>query len=125
MQIWTTIRIRGEVCHAVLSFLNFDFLDMPINSTFIALILKVKNPSKVSYNRPISLCNVLYKLIAKVLVNRLKKIWFFIISQNQSAFIPGKLITNDILVAYEALYNMNVRMQGKVGCMALRWHMIG
>jgi hypothetical protein len=82
MQIWTTIRIRGEICHAVLSFLNSDFLDTPINSTFIALIPKVKNPSKVSYNIPISLCNVLYKLIAKVLTNRLKKIWFFIISQN-------------------------------------------
>jgi len=66
---WPTV--GSEVCKAVLSFLNDGQMDMGINSTNIVLIPKVNSPSKPSDFRPISLCNVLYKLISKVLANRL------------------------------------------------------
>jgi hypothetical protein len=118
---WNTV--KAEVCQTVLGFLNHDLFDVGINATHIALIPKIKNPSRVTDYRPISLCNVLYKLISKVLANRLKKVLPHIISQNQSAFIPGRLITDNVLVAFEAMHTMDRRMKGREGYMALKLDM--
>jgi hypothetical protein len=118
---WSTV--RNEVCMAILEFLNGGNFDASINETYITLIAKVKTPSRITIYRPISLCNVLYKLIAKVLANRLKKVLPHIILANQSAFVPGRLITDNILVAFEALQTMDARMKGKQGYMALKLDM--
>jgi hypothetical protein len=118
---WNTVKV--EVCQTVLGYLNHGLFDAAINATHIALIPKIKNPSKVSDYRPISLCNVLYKLISKVLANRLKKVLPHIISPNQSAFIPGRLITDNVLVAFEAMHTMDGRLKGRDGFMALKLDM--
>jgi len=98
-------------------------LDPRINSTYIALIPKISNPGSVSEFRPISLCNVIYKLLSKVLANRLKTVLPAIISPNQSAFIPGRLISDNIIAAYETMYTMQTRMWSKEGYMGLKLDM--
>jgi hypothetical protein len=94
---WVTL--GPEVCGAVLHFFNFFVMDPVLNKTHVALIPKNNNPLSVLDYRPISLCNVMYKIISKVLANRLKEILPHVISPFQSAFLPGRLITDNILAA--------------------------
>ena len=108
------------VIAAVLDYLNSRIMVLEINHTNIVLILNVKNPEKMTDFRPISLCNVMYKIISKVLANRLKRVLPHIISSTQSAFVPGRLITDNILVAYETLHAMHGRKKAKKGSLALK-----
>jgi hypothetical protein len=84
---WATV--KSEVNSAVLDFLNNGFFDSALNETHIALVPKKKNPSCLTDYRPISLCNVLYKLIAKVVANRLKKVLGTIISPVKALSFQG------------------------------------
>ena len=112
--------VGDNVVFVVLEFLNTSYLLPDLNHTYIVLIPKIKNPVKVSDYRPISLCNFIYKIIAKVLANRLKQVLPHIISPTQSAFVPGRLITDNVLVAYEALHMMHGPKKGKNGTLAMK-----
>jgi hypothetical protein len=115
---WGTL--GGDICRTILGILNSGSMPNSLNTTHIALIPKIKNPSSVKDFRPISICNVLYKIISKVLANRLKKFLNHIISPVQSAFIPGRLITDNVVVAYETLHTMHTRLKGKKGFMTVK-----
>lgn len=83
--------------------LNEECSIAPLNHTYIALISKVHNPRKVTDLRPISICNVIYRIVAKILANKLKQILNDIISPTHSAFIPNRLITDNVIIGYECL----------------------
>lgn len=83
-----------------------------LNNTNVVLILKKDNATLMKDFRPIALCNVLYKIMAKVLANRLKDILPGLISKNQSAFVPGRIITDNVLVAFEVIHHMRNKSGG-------------
>lgn len=118
---WSTV--DKDVTSSILSWLNSGTLPHPINHTFITLILKTDNPEYVYQFRPISLCNVLYKIFSKVLANRLKKVLPDIIIEHQSAFTKDRLISNNILVAFETLHCMQRYNLGTPEFMALKLDM--
>ncbi|GJR00937.1 RNA-directed DNA polymerase, eukaryota, reverse transcriptase zinc-binding domain protein [Tanacetum coccineum] len=85
------------------------------NATMISQVPKIKTPAKVSDFRPIACCNVIYKMISKILTNRIKGVLCRIVSQNQSAFIHGKSITDNILLTQELLKGYSCK-HGKQRC---------
>ena len=89
----------------------------------IVLIPKIKEPKKVFDYRPISLYNVVYKLASKAIANKLKKVLPSIISETQSDFMHGKLITDNILVAFETMHHISQKKGGKVGEMVIKLYM--
>ena len=112
--------VGDNVVNLVLEFLNTRYMEPDLNYTHIVLIPKIKSSEKMSDYRPISLCNVIYKIISKVLANRLKLNLPQLIAPSQSAFVPGCLITDNVLVAYETLHAMHCRRKGNKGSLALK-----
>ncbi|KAK2656855.1 hypothetical protein Ddye_009907 [Dipteronia dyeriana] len=83
-----------------------------LNSTFIALILKIKSPMTVRDFRPISLVGAMYKIMAKILANRLKKVMNTIISEPQMAVVEGRQITDSFVLADEIINKWKKDSQG-------------
>ena len=86
------------------------------------LIPKHANPVSIDL-RPISLCNVAYKLVSKVITNRRKVILPDITSPNQSTFVRGRLILDNILLAYELTHFLRRRKRGLMGYAAIKLDM--
>ncbi|KAL2225402.1 UNVERIFIED_CONTAM: hypothetical protein Sindi_2965300 [Sesamum indicum] len=99
--------VGEEVTRAVLDFFSTGKLLKQINSMIFALIPKVHTPMSVNDFRPISCCNVLYKIIAKLLVQKISVLLDKIVSPCQTAFIPGRSIGDNIMLAQELFSRYN------------------
>ena len=112
-----------QVTQSVIQILRTGIMPIRLNDTYICLIPKVNSPQKITEYRLISLCNVIYKIVAKVLANRLKGVLPKVINDAQSAFVPGRQITDNVLAAFEVMHCINQRRKGKEGLMAIKLDM--
>lgn len=87
--------IYDSICVEVERIFSGGFLEESLNSTMLTLIPKVENPSMTTQFKPISLCNLIYKVIVKVIANHLRKCLPCIIAPYQSSFVPGRHITDN------------------------------
>ncbi|PNX63424.1 cysteine-rich receptor-like protein kinase, partial [Trifolium pratense] len=95
--------LRGDIMRFLSEFHRNGKIAKGINSTFIALIPKVDRPQRLNDFRPIPLVGCLYKILAKVLANRLRLVIGSVISEAQTAFVKDRQILDGILVANEVV----------------------
>ena len=113
---------KNDVPHVVKSLFLKRKLLKQINYTLIPLVPKVENSTTTAQFQPISLCNSLYTIIAKILVNRMYLILEKIIDPLESAFVPRCSIHDNILLTHEVMNKFN-SMKGKKSWVALKFDM--
>lgn len=113
---WTTC--GRDIYHAALGWFEKGCIPNQINEINITLIPKCEHPSPMLDLRLISLCNVVYRIIAKVLANILKPLVSKCVSSEQSAFCVGRFIIDNAIVANEILHHMKCKRKGKLGIVA-------
>jgi hypothetical protein len=115
--------VGHDICMEVRSLLNGGVMPENWNEMVVVVILKIANPDRLKDLRPISLCNVVYKIASKVISNILKLVLLDIISLNQSALVPGRLITDNVLLTYEMTPYLQNKRTGVEGYAALKLDM--
>ena len=115
--------IGPSVLHAVKRFFTTGHLLHEWNKMLLVLIPKVNPPEKVSQFRPISLCNVIYKCIAKCMVNRMKPLLPKLIADYQNAFVLGRHMDDNILISHELTHTINKQRTGVRHLAALKLDM--
>lgn len=111
------------VGHSILDFVRRCFADprniQGVNHTLLSLIPRCDDPVYVSQFRPIALCNVIYKVVAKVITQRLRYIMPHVVSDNQSSFVQGRSTIDNILVLQETIHSFK-NLRGKKGYMIIK-----
>ncbi|XP_035835814.1 uncharacterized protein LOC110887655 [Helianthus annuus] len=100
--------IGQEVSSGIIDFCRSGKFLRELNNTLIVLIPKKPTPSTVTDYRPIACCNVFYKCISKIIADRIKNYLNQIVSINQSAFVPGRKISDNILLTQELMHNYHM-----------------
>ncbi|XP_074305864.1 uncharacterized protein LOC141641086 [Silene latifolia] len=95
--------VGTEICEAVINFFDTGKLLTQINATVITLIPKIDRPASVKHYRPISCCNVLYKVISMLLCSRMALVLPDLISKTQGAFVKGRSILENILICQDLI----------------------
>ena len=109
----------NDVVKAVTTFLILGSMPKKVNNSLIVLIPKISNPTTVNHFKLIKLCNVVYKIILKLLVEKLRPLLDKIISPTQSAFILNKWIAENQIIVQEMLHSFKTR-RTKLGLMAIK-----
>ncbi|XP_062013360.1 uncharacterized protein LOC133729796 [Rosa rugosa] len=112
--------LSTDVCLGVKTFLETGELEYSANFTHLCLIPKIPDAIEANQYRPIALCNVLYRISSKVMANRLKKLLPSIISPLQSAYVLGRLISDNTLVATEVAHFMHKLHTQQEGFLSLK-----
>lgn len=90
--------VGPQVSSSLLAFLSGGEIPEGICDILITLLHKIVAPEQISQFRPISLCNVAFKIITKVLVNRMKMVLPKLVSSMQSSFIPRRQLNDNVVV---------------------------
>jgi hypothetical protein len=98
---WDIVKI--DVLNSLQEFHEHECFKRSLNATFVVLIPKKPGVSDVKDFRPICLIGSVYKILSKVLTNRLKVVLGAVLSPTQNAFIQGRQITESVLIANECL----------------------
>lgn len=114
---WDTV--GASVCDFVKKVFVDPAVISEVNQTLLVLIPKTEHPETLKETRPISLCNVIYKLVTKVIANRIKNNLPSIISPNQCAFVKGPHSGDNIIISHEVIHSMR-NMKGRKGFMAIK-----
>ncbi|KAF7826284.1 Transposon TX1 uncharacterized 149 kDa protein [Senna tora] len=112
--------VKNDVMSMLSSFFHDGSLSDQLNRSYITLIPKTNAPQSFKDFRPICLANVSYKLATKVLCNRLKSFLPYLIAPNQSAFLKGRIISDNIMLATELMHKIKSTKSGKSGWCALK-----
>lgn len=115
--------IGKEVISYCLDVLNEKMELKQVNVANIVLILKTQNPISMVNFRPTSLCNVIHKIIAKMVTNIFQRVLDVCINKAQNAFVPGHLILDNILLAYKMLHTFSQKRGGQKRLMSLKLDM--
>ncbi|MCH97455.1 CNGC5-like protein [Trifolium medium] len=110
----------NDIFEAVKEWLERGYFPSSLNETNICLIPKCENPISMKDMRPISLCNVLYKMVSKLLANRLKDCLGKCVSEEQSAFVEGRSILDNALIAIEIIHALKRKTRGVAGEIVLK-----
>ncbi|XP_060969815.1 uncharacterized protein LOC133037031 [Cannabis sativa] len=112
--------IGVDITSLVIEFFVTGTLPPDLNLTNLVLIPKKKNFMVMSDLQSFALCNVIYKVVSKVLTNRMRNIIDQIISTTRSAFIPGRLIYDNVMVPFEVMHYLKRKTKGRKGYMAIK-----
>lgn len=115
--------VGPSVVAEIQGFFTTSFLPPGWNHTQICLIPKIANPTLMKDMRPISLCSVQYKIISKILCDRLKTLLPSIISDTQGAFVSGHLISDNIMIAHEMVHGLRTNSKVTDEFMAVKTDM--
>lgn len=111
--------VRGNVSNYIRDLWHMVADISEVNSIDLCLIPKVESPQTVHQFRPISLCNSIYKVLSKIMLNRLRHYMGMIVTPNQIGFIPKRYIQENIVVAHEVLHSMH-KIEGKQGYFSIK-----
>ncbi|KAK8938531.1 hypothetical protein KSP39_PZI010850 [Platanthera zijinensis] len=111
--------VKTDVCRAIIEFFTLGVMDPSWKETIVVLLPKTPNATSPEQFRPISLCPIFYKIVAKILVGRLQHILPSFISEEQGAFVPGRQISHQYFLAQEILHKFRFST-AKAGFMALK-----